>query len=151
MTKQTLTPVNGLSKQKKGEVLRLQQFMEAKNLKPVDLYKETGISRRTIEHVIYDDKTIGGKLLRGLNLFYGVSIDWLVTGEGSMFMQKTGVAEPETPYEPTNSTFYFISFISDWAKHATPGELSWFETEARLKIKQVSELRESTPGASSDH
>jgi hypothetical protein len=59
------------------------------NLKetPSTLAEKTGVSERTINNYIWCDMPIGGQLLRGLMANYAVSIDWLLSGRGEMFLE----------------------------------------------------------------
>ncbi len=72
---------------KSPEIERLLDVMATLKETPSSMEEKTGISARTINNYIWGDNPLGGQLLRSLNEQYGVSIDWLLTGRGTMFMQ----------------------------------------------------------------
>lgn len=74
-------------KTKSGEIERLQLLLAALNETPGSIEEKTGISARTINNYIWGDNPLGGQLLRALNEQFGVSVDWLLSGRGSMFIQ----------------------------------------------------------------
>ena len=63
MTSETIPPQKWIGKKKHGEVFRLQLFMAEKNLKPIDIQNDTGVTVRTITNSIYEEKPIGSKFL----------------------------------------------------------------------------------------
>lgn len=143
-TTQTVALKNGGNKKKRGEILRLQAFMRLKNLQPIDISTETGVSERTIKNAIYDDVQLGGKLLRALHLNYSVSIDWLLTGNGQMFISlQPEVAEGSAIYSSdSNRTLRIIGLVRDWMSYATEDEQAWLETDLKIKNSQLRRLKE---------
>lgn len=75
-------------KQKSPEIRRFVEFMEAEKIDVMDLSLKTGVSDRTISNCIWGDKPLGAQLLRQLLVIFGVSIDWLLAGEGIMFVHQ---------------------------------------------------------------
>jgi transcriptional regulator with XRE-family HTH domain len=141
---QTLTPKKGCSKEKIGEILRFQAFMRLKGLQEADISEKTGVSKRTIKNYIYDDEPMGGKLLRALHSNYSVSIDWLLTGQGKMFLEEhSKVTEERSGYSSdSNRVVRVIGMIKEWMSCATEDEQAWFETELKIKHKQLQALKE---------
>ncbi len=68
-----------------GEVDRLQQLMAQNSLSFQDIAEMSDASERTAKNIVYENKPLGMKLVRGLLKKTGVSIDWLLTGEGEMY------------------------------------------------------------------
>lgn len=137
MTKQTLTPKKRLRNEKNKEISRLLFVMDTLCLQPIDIKLKSGVSTRTIQNTIYDNLPIGGKLLRALNTHYQVSIDWLLTGKGKMFMDE-GIKEPRENYEPNLDRKDRISTTIDkWMDQATTDELAWLEIELKNKISAL--------------
>lgn len=73
-------------KPKNPEIIRLCQFLSVMNMEVVDLARETGVSDRTITNCIWGNNQLGAQLLRKLLGVYNVSLDWLLAGEGEMFL-----------------------------------------------------------------
>ncbi|QSB02009.1 helix-turn-helix transcriptional regulator [Methylomonas sp. EFPC1] len=89
---------------KSGEIQRLLQVLEALNETPETLADKTGLSARTINNYIWNDSPLGGPLLRALADGFAVSVDWLLTGRGSMLMADvlpSSTAKPLLPFFET--------------------------------------------------
>lgn len=137
MSGDNITPKNGLGKQKEGEIFRLQVFMAFKNLKPEDIQRDTGISARTITHSLYEEKPLGAKLLRELHSFYGVSIDWLVSGIGQMLITKNAVNEQQGEYSADIDRVNSLARAIDlWMSVATEAEKTWLETDIKITLSR---------------
>lgn len=64
---------------------RIQQVLSAKQTRQADLVRRTGVSSGYISEVLRGHKRASTTLLVALRRELGVSIDWLLTGEGAMF------------------------------------------------------------------
>jgi len=126
----TITPKKEGDKKKRGEVLRLIQLMEYRNMEAVDLAKVTDVSERTIKNCIWDNSEIGGRLLRGLHLKMGVSVDWILSGEGDMF---AGIKEPSASYEDSRSS-RMVKFIKKWMSEQSDDEKAWLEVQFSFAV-----------------
>jgi transcriptional regulator with XRE-family HTH domain len=73
-------------KEKSPEVFRLIAFMKDRQIDAEGLAAATSISERTITNYIYSDLPIGGQLLRQLHDVFDVSIDWMLSGHGAMYI-----------------------------------------------------------------
>lgn len=80
---------NESEKEKSPEIKRFLQFVKSRRLKWAELADSTEISERTITNYVYNDEPIGGPLLRKLLEIYGVSIDWIFSGKGHMYVEGT--------------------------------------------------------------
>jgi len=80
-------------KPKNPEIIRLCQFLSVMNMEVVDLARETGVSDRTITNCIWGNNQLGAQLLRKLLGVYNVSLDWLLAGEGEMFLSTESSAK----------------------------------------------------------
>ncbi len=135
MTSKTITPKLGLGKKKEGEIYRLQLFMTESNLQPSDIAKKTSVSERTITHSLYEQKPLGTKLLRELHLNYGVSIDWLISGVGQMYIENYSIQEPSQMYGSDNDrAARVLAFLDDWMTYAPNDEQAWLETQLKFNL-----------------
>jgi len=143
MTK-TITPKNRGSNKKIGEIERLIKVMDTLDLQPIDIAKKTSVSERTILNSIYENAPLGGKLLRGLHLEIGVSIDWVLSGTGNMMLMNNEIAENQAVYSYENPrTSRIVSFIQDWMTYANEDEQAWLETELKFNINQYRKFLEN--------
>lgn len=94
---ETITRKKRRSTNKSPEITRLIQFMDENNLKAADLAASVDVAERTITNYIWNDTPIGGQLLRQLLLVHGVSIDWMITGEGEMYVNGKMSESEELP------------------------------------------------------
>jgi len=81
-------------KTKSPEINRLKTILQALDCSITEVAEQTGVSERTIKNTIWSNLPIGGQLLRKLHQCYGVSIDWLLSGEGEMFMDDRESTQP---------------------------------------------------------
>jgi|APLak6261663543_1056040.scaffolds.fasta_scaffold02020_7 hypothetical protein len=82
----TITRGKIKSTNKSPEIVRFIEFLNSRNLKPADIAASTNTAERTITKYIWEDIPLGGQLLRELLTVYGVSIDWVLTGRGGMYI-----------------------------------------------------------------
>ncbi|MCX4187193.1 helix-turn-helix domain-containing protein [Methylophaga sp. OBS4] len=136
MTEKTLQPRKWIGKKKDGEILRFQEFMTVKNLNPEDIQRDTGVSVRTITNSIYENNPLGAKLLRQVHAKYGVSIDWILSGAGSMFVgDAPTVREPSSQYNVDNDRLLRImGALDEWIKHASEDEKVWLEVDIKQRL-----------------
>ena len=86
------------SQKKIGEVDRLLFLIEKEGISYEELAELSDASVRTVKNTIYDNKPIGMKLLRGLQKKKGVSVDWLLLGEGDMYTRMGTVQQKMVNY-----------------------------------------------------
>lgn len=128
MTDKTLSPNSRGLKKKLGEIQRLMDFMEQRNLKPIDIANKCEVSERTVTNAIYENKELGNALLRKIHLNLGVSLDWLISGTGSMLIGDV-VAEPAQNYSVTSDLSEVIQRLELWLSQASPEEAIWLKIE----------------------
>lgn len=113
-------------KKKIGEVERLLLLIEQEGITYDELADMAETSLRTVTNTIYDNKPIGSKILRGLQKKKGVSLDWLLTGEGEMY-------RTSAPISTTSSTDSTAATLQAWIDHyaqtRTEREVQWLEVE----------------------
>lgn len=68
------------------ELVRLQAVLTHLNMTVADIAEMTGVAERTILNYRWNNAPIGGVLLRRLHECFGVSVDWLLSGSGEMFL-----------------------------------------------------------------
>lgn len=73
-----------------------------------DLAASIESAERTITNYIWNDTPLGGQLLRELLLVHGVSINWILSGQGTMYVNDSGCKKEltQTPPDP-----YLIPYI----------------------------------------
>ncbi|MBQ3766822.1 MAG: helix-turn-helix transcriptional regulator [Bacteroidales bacterium] len=65
---------------------RLQQFLDAENISQAQLADTLGVARASISHILSGRNRPGFDFLEGMALhFPGISMDWLLTGNGRMY------------------------------------------------------------------
>ena len=74
------------AKNKSPEITRFVNFLNLKGIGYIELSESTGIPDRTIKNFVWGDLPLSGQLLRLLHQNYSVSVDWLLSGKGEMFM-----------------------------------------------------------------
>lgn len=136
MTEKTLQPRKWIGKKKDGEILRFQEFMLAKDLNPEDIQRDTGVSVRTITNSIYENNPLGAKILRQIHLKYGVSIDWILSGAGSMFVNDSpAVREPGERYRVDDERIKrIVKALDEWIQHADEDEKVWLEVDIKQRL-----------------
>ncbi|UOA08581.1 helix-turn-helix transcriptional regulator [Methylobacter sp. S3L5C] len=91
----TITRGKIKSTNKSPEIERLIEFLNSRNMKAADLAATIDSAERTITNHIWNDTPLGGQILRELLLVHGVSINWLVSGVGSMYVKDSQVREDD--------------------------------------------------------
>lgn len=99
----TIHPKKIKSTNKSPEITRFVEFLNSAELSYTDIAVSTEIAERTIANYVHTDSPIGGQLLRGLHSVYGVSMDWLLSGCGVMYISDTQNSESSVTYESEKS------------------------------------------------
>lgn len=130
-------------KEKLPEITRLMDVLKSLSLKPVDIARDNDISERTITNFIWENKPIGGQLLRILHVKYGVSIDWLLSGTGEMFVAAGGINEQKPEYTVINPRAWRMqSFITEFMASASDDEKVWLEMQFKFSVPQYAQFLE---------
>ncbi len=120
--------------------------MDALGLKAADIASKTKISERTITNFIWSDTPIGAQLLRELHATYGISIDWLLSGSGSMLLRQT--SEPLGAYDVTLSSDLRVqrmsALIQELMSTASTDEQAWLETHFKFSMRQYKQMLSPT-------
>lgn len=137
----TITHEKRSSREKSQEIVRFLQVMKALNLKYVDIARETEIPERTITSFVWENKSLGGQLLRKLHMKFGVSLDWILSGAGSMFWRTDDKsAEPVGQYavkpveDPRDKRM--LMFVDQFIHSASADEKTWLEIQLKLHVPQ---------------
>jgi len=142
----TIARKNKRSTNKTPEITRLLLVMDTLGLKAADIASKTKISERTITNFIWNDTPIGAHLLRELQAKYGISIDWLLSGTGSMLLGQTN--EPAGTYNVTPSTDLRIqrmcALVQELMNAATPDEQALLETHFKFSMRQYQQMLSAT-------
>ena len=87
--------------------IRFERLLEALNSNQSELARKIGVSPSLINQIVKGQKALSHKVLTQLtNSYREINANWLLTGEGEMFMEKkepesrvqTGVLEPDAEY-----------------------------------------------------
>lgn len=145
MTNENLTPKKWIGKKKEGEIYRFQLFLVEKNINPEQIQIDTGVTVRTMTNSIYEGKPLGAKLLRELNAKYGVSIDWLVSGKGQMFVDAPvshlEISVPDSDYANDDPRFNrIVGLVQEFMANADEDEKAWLETQMKFNIAQFKQF-----------
>lgn len=69
---------------------RLRSVLDAKGLSIKQAADIIGIPYRTLQNYLLDEREPNAKAMSALRTHLGISVDWLLTGEGSMFPDARG-------------------------------------------------------------
>ncbi len=143
---ENITPKKWIGKKKEGEIYRFQLFLAEKNINPEQIQRDTGVTVRTITNSIYEEKPLGAKLLREVHSKYGVSIDWLVSGKGKMFVDTADshlkISEPSAEYLANDPRLNcVVGLVQEFMANADDDEKAWLETQMKLNIAQFKRYR----------
>ncbi|MFW6224683.1 MAG: helix-turn-helix domain-containing protein [Bacteroidota bacterium] len=88
---------------------RLQRFLTSEGLSPAKFADEIGVQRSSISHLLSGRNKPGYDFIYKFSLRYSqVNIDWLITGRGAMYKQKTedktGSEGIEMPFNQDNKS-----------------------------------------------
>ncbi len=76
---------------------RLRSVLETKGLSIKEASDLVGIPYRTLQNYLLDEREPNTKALAALRTHLGISMDWLLTGEGETFLGATpGTESPKT-------------------------------------------------------
>jgi len=121
-------------------------MMKSLNLKYIDISEKTGVPERTITSFVWENKPLGAQLLRELHTKFSVSLDWLLSGYGSMLCHTDTAKENEkgdavTPQNDDRTT-RIHEFVDDFMASASEDEKSWLEVQLKLHIPQYAKFLE---------
>ncbi len=138
MTNENLTPKKWIGKKKEGEIYRFQLLLADLDIKPEDIQRDTGVTVRTITNSIYEGKPLGSKLLREVHAKYGVSIDWLLSGVGKMYVQPaSNTPEIIQDYGSSDPRLNnVVGLVNEFMANAGDDEKAWLETQMKFNIAQ---------------
>ncbi|TWC15730.1 helix-turn-helix protein [Pseudomonas sp. SJZ085] len=71
---------------------RLRSVLDAKGLSIKQAADIIGIPYRTLQNYLLDEREPNAKAMSAFRTHLGISVDWLLTGEGSMFHSSVGEA-----------------------------------------------------------
>ena len=86
------------SNKKSPEIARFIEFMNLNGMEYADIAESIEIPERTITNYVWKDQPLSGAILRQLLSVHGVSIDWLLSGEGEMYMGSNSITEKPAGY-----------------------------------------------------
>ncbi|MEG1913284.1 MAG: helix-turn-helix transcriptional regulator, partial [Cloacibacillus sp.] len=66
---------------------QIKLFRKTKGLSQIDLSKQTGISRTYISTIEAGRQEPSFAFIKTLSTTFGISVDWLLSGQGYMFIQ----------------------------------------------------------------
>ncbi len=115
--------------EKTPEISRLIEFMRLKNLKATELADSIDVPHRTLTNFIWNNRPLSGAVMRKLNEVHGVSIDWLLSGDGEACPNDPIVDRPE-PLIPFYETMDSKDFSDVWWLFARSTEQALMQSGA---------------------
>ena len=80
---------------------RLQQFLDAESISQAQLADTLGVARASISHILSGRNRPGFDFLEAMAVHYpGISMDWLLTGNGRMYKDSAENREISVKREP---------------------------------------------------
>ena len=80
---------------------RLQQFLDAESISQAQLADTLGVARASISHILSRRNRPGFDFLEAMAVHYpGISMDWLLTGNGRMYKDSAENREIGVKREP---------------------------------------------------
>lgn len=67
--------------------IRFKKIRKALNKSQIDISKDFGITQQAISNIESGNSFLSKEILTKLTLLYNISLDWLITGSGSMFKE----------------------------------------------------------------
>jgi hypothetical protein len=134
-----LTPEHESDKKKIGEIERFLLFLAKTNIQLSEVAKACDVSERTIKNGIWNNEPFGGRLLRGLHLKFGVSLDWLLSNSGPMLWTDRQVGEPAASYgsAPANDREARLKdFLEEWFRARPEEDQVWLEVQFRRAVPE---------------
>lgn len=127
---------------KTPEIERLLLVMRSLGIKTIDIANKTDIAERTITNFIWNNKPIGAHLLRALHANFGVSVDWLLSGQGAMLHNSAGetVAVYTVTDQQNQRTARMLAFITQFMQSASDDEQAWLEMQVKLHVPQYAQF-----------
>ena len=126
------------SYEKMSIATRLRSVLDQKGLSIKEASDLVGIPYRTLQNYLLDEREPNAKAMSALHTHLGVSVDWLLTGEGSMFrgMSADG-AEPVTENMQEKAMLELFRALGDAGKReiqsAAEEKKRLMDVEQRLK------------------
>ena len=95
---QTIAHKKIKSTNKSPEIGRFVEFLNENRMKAADFAESIDVPERTITKFIWNDTPLSGAILRKLLTVHGVSVDWILTGKGGMYMDSNSITEKPAGY-----------------------------------------------------
>ena len=95
---------------------RLLQFLQAENISQTQLADTLSVARGSVSHILSGRNKPGYDFLESLLLHYPqLSLDWLLTGKGSMYKSESAAPAPalQLPREAPRSVTHMLIFYDD--------------------------------------
>lgn len=95
---QTISRKKIKSNKKSPEIARFIEFLNQNGMEYADIAESIDTPERTITNYVWKDQPLSGQILRKLLANHGVSIDWIVSGEGSMYLGSNRIGQDRAGY-----------------------------------------------------
>ncbi len=143
----TLTRKKEGCKKKTPEIERFRLFVEAIGSDNRVVAASIGVSYRTLTRFLWENKPLSAQVLRGVHSVYGVSIDWLVSGAGEMFVADvSGTAEPRAEYVVNGREQLIVAFVREFLGSASADQQAWLEVQLLMQVPPFRDFVEKVKG-----
>ncbi|MBO2656196.1 helix-turn-helix domain-containing protein [Shewanella algae] len=119
---------------KAGISKRLSEILEHLSLSITEVAEKTGMSYKTVYNYLRGDREPNAEAMVKFNRHLGISINWLLTGDGHMFVnQEPDDSSPKPQDEP---------YVSSMARKTAEMMSGWSEEEQKEFLKSAEEKLE---------
>ena len=103
---------------------RLKSVVKNKKLKLTEFARKSGIPYRTLQGYVADQIVPGGESLIKIHTELGVSMEWLLMGQGEMYQTKSKSSN-------TNESELIPDWLKKWWEEADDKHRIWLEVQLK--------------------
>jgi predicted transcriptional regulator len=123
------------------EIQKLILFLKQTGIQVSEIARECGKSERTINNHLWQNIPITGQMMRIMHLKFGMSIDWLLSGNvGSVAdARQTEISEKQAGYAVSKLSpraARITEFVNDFLESGSEDEQIWLEMQLKIHVPQ---------------
>ena len=107
---------------------RLKSAIKDKKLKLTEFAKLSKMPYRTLQAYTVDEVIPGGESLIKIHTTLGISIEWLLMGQGEMYQAET---EPKSNNTNTNTLILTQHWLEKWWEEADDEHRTWLKVQLK--------------------